>query len=168
MPALHARYEQAAAARRAAYEEPWPELILRLLETTRYQSLDQHVEVRIAAVLGVDPQIEARALARQQAAGVVTRHEERRVATGTLTVDTRTNPHALSQMRRHWAEVALARMAAPRPTDWLAYNLVSLSWSDYERVRSRLSEAFREVRTIVAASEPCEVAALVLGGSVRE
>ncbi len=161
VPALLARYEQATAAKRAAYEEPWTELILRLLETDRYRALARHDIGLLADALGVDRQTERRALERLGEAGIVTRHDDRWVATGTLTVDTRTNPEALVELRRHWAQVALARMESPRDSDWFAYNLVSLSRHDFERVRSRLREAFREIRALVAASEPCEVAALV-------
>ena len=93
--------------------------------------------------------------------GVIAQRDDRWEATGTLTVDTRANPHALTELRRHWTQVALGRMTRPADTDWFAYNLASLSQHDLERVRSRLREAFREIRAIVAASEPCEVAALV-------
>jgi transcriptional regulator with XRE-family HTH domain len=161
VPALLTRYEQAAAAKRAAYEEPWTELILRLLELTRYRDLRCGDTGVLANALGVDLQTEQHSLQRLRQAGVIAQRDDRWEATGTLTVDTRANPHALTELRRHWTQVALGRMTRPEDTDWFAYNLASLSQHDLERVRSRLREAFREIRAIVAASEPCEVAALV-------
>lgn len=161
VPALLARYEQTAAAKRVAYEQPWTELVLRLLETTGVKQARPHAPGFLGFALGLDLETEQQALERLQQAGIVERSRDCWVVTGSLTVDTRADREALSLLRRHWTEVALRRMAAPRDNDWFAYNLISLSRRDLDRVRSRLQEAFREIRAIVAASEPCEVAALI-------
>jgi hypothetical protein len=52
-------------------------------------------------------------------------------------------------------------MAAPRPDDWLAFNVISSSARDLERIRETLRRAFREIRAIAAASEPAESVALL-------
>jgi hypothetical protein len=61
----------------------------------------------------------------------------------------------------HWCEVALARHGRGRSTDLFAYNVFSVTHADLARVRELLRSTFRELRAIVAASEPSETAALV-------
>jgi hypothetical protein len=80
---------------------------------------------------------------------------------GTLTVDTRSDPTALRELLSHWCEVALARHGRGHATDLFAYNVFSVNQQDLVRVRELLRSTFRELRAIVAASEPSEVAALV-------
>ena len=55
----------------------------------------------------------------------------------------------------------MRRVDDPRAPDWLAFNVISTSASDLERVRDVLRRAFREIRTIAAASEPPESVALL-------
>jgi hypothetical protein len=43
----------------------------------------------------------------------------------------------------------------------MVWTRISVSQRDYERVEQRLRAAFREVRGIVKASEPCEQPALL-------
>jgi len=79
--------------------------------------------------------------------------------------------HASRDRRSCWFEtaadssahtqVAAERLAAPRDEDFFAYNLISISQADLERVREKLRTTFRELRSLVAASEPEEVAALI-------
>jgi hypothetical protein len=76
-------------------------------------------------------------------------------------VDTRGGKRALTALKRHWAVVATDRIAEPRTGDLFAYNVLSVSAADLDRVRERLRVAFREIRAIVAASEPSEKVALV-------
>lgn len=53
------------------------------------------------------------------------------------------------------------RAASPREGDVFAYNVLSASRADLDRIRDVLKNAYREIRAIVAASEPSETAALV-------
>lgn len=81
---------------------------------------------------------------------------------GSLSVDAQAAPDALRRIKRHWARVGCERIASGGLNDWSAYNVVSVSAADLERVKLRLSEAFRGIQGIVAASELTERAALVL------
>jgi Holliday junction resolvasome RuvABC endonuclease subunit len=58
-------------------------------------------------------------------------------------------------------EVAAERLNAPREADYFAYNVVSVSAADLARIQERLRTVFRELRSLVAASKPEEVAALI-------
>ena len=74
--------------------------------------------------------------------------------------------HASGEDRRrlkaHWSQVATDRMRAPRAEDLVSLNLISLSRADLERVHQLQRDYFRALRSLVASSEPEEVATLVL------
>ena len=160
VPALATRHQAIVAAKRVAFDEPWTEAILRLIETqdAQLESANQHG--RFAARLGISLEDELRCLKALTHAGVVQR-EAGRYRARPLTVDTSTNPEAMRRLRHHWAAVASARALAPKPNDWLAYNLISCNEPDLARIRELLTQTFRELRTIVAASEPPQAAALI-------
>jgi transcriptional regulator with XRE-family HTH domain len=161
VPALSARHAALEAARRLAFEEPWTAVILRVLETDAYRALPAHVPGWIAARLGLAPEVEARCLARLAEAGVVTLEGGVYRDSGALSVDTRADPAALNALKAHWLGVARERLEAPREGDLFFYNAVSLSREDLDRLRTLQRAYFRELRAIVAASEPCETVALV-------
>jgi len=78
-----------------------------------------------------------------------------------LTVDTRGARDDLSMLLRHWNAVSYRRIAERRPRDFFSYNVMSSSRADYERIRDLLRRTFREIQSIVAASEPTERVALL-------
>lgn len=161
VPLLRARHEAAAAARRIAFEEPWTEAILRVLESPDYRALARHREGFIAARLGLSPALERRALSRLEAAGLVRFDGTRYGDLRPITVDTRGGRQALYAVRRHWSQVAAERAGAPRPDDLFAYNVLSVSGPDYARIAELLRATYREIRSLVASSEPADHVALV-------
>jgi hypothetical protein len=78
-----------------------------------------------------------------------------------LSVDTRGGRQALRAVKAHWAKVAMDRSLGPKPDDFFAYNLCSASRQDMARIQEVLQSAFREIRTIVAASGALDEVALV-------
>jgi transcriptional regulator with XRE-family HTH domain len=160
VPSLVPRYAASRAARSAAFTEPWTEAILRVLETESYTSR-AHVPGYIAERLGVSLEVEERGLAILESANIVRRKGGRWVTSGELTVETGNDAERLRRLRTHWAEVNLARAMDPREGDGFAYNVVSLSARDLDRVRELLRVTFRQIRTIVAASQPPQSVALL-------
>ena len=67
----------------------------------------------------------------------------------------------MNALLQHWSAVGGRRIAERRPRDFLAYNAMSSSRADYERIRDLLRRTFREIQSIVAASEPTERVALL-------
>jgi transcriptional regulator with XRE-family HTH domain len=161
VPALAQRHAVSQAARRVAFDEPWSEAILRVLETPEYARLRAHRAGMIAERLGISLAQEARALTLLQAAEVISRHGDRYGDIRPFTVDTRGGRHALHAIKQHWARVAAERAADPRRGDVFAYNVLSASKADLLRISELLHATFREIRTIVAASEPAECVALL-------
>lgn len=161
VPSLLVEHRRREAARRLAFDEPWTEAVLRVLESDEYRSQARHVPGLVAQRLGIDPETEARCLERMVDAGVISRDGPRLRIAAPLTVDTRAFPEALAKLRAHWARVALDRVQVARASDVLAYNVMSVSRTDLARIRELLRSTYREIRSIVSASEPPEVAALV-------
>jgi transcriptional regulator with XRE-family HTH domain len=160
-PALARRHAVAQAARRLAFDAPWTEAILRVLETPQYARLRVHRPGFVAERLGISLEQESRALALLQAAEVITRVGDRYVDIRPLTVDTRGGRRALYSIKQHWARVAAERAAEPLRGDVFGYNVLSVSKPDLARIAELLHATFREIRTIVAGSEPAECVALL-------
>jgi transcriptional regulator with XRE-family HTH domain len=161
VPRLKARYDAAEAAKHLAFEVPWSEAVLRLIETTAYRAERVPRERYLASALGLDIEHIRVCVARLLAAGVVEKTRGRLVVRPQGAVDTQGGKEVLHRLKRHWSQVAADRLAAPQDNDYFAYNVVSVSAADLERIRERLRVAFREIRSLVAASQPEEVAAVI-------
>lgn len=160
VPTFEATFRRVQAAREVALELPWSEAVLRVIETTRYQSLAEHEDAYVAAALGVKEEAVRRVLEALTGAGVVERVGPRYVVTGALLVDTRDSAEQSRRLRHHWATVALRRVQ-DADEDWFAYNVISVSVADCDRIERILRAAYREIRAVVAESTPCEQAALL-------
>src|SRR5690606_9937117 len=102
-------YKRARAARTIAFEQPWTEAILRVLETTRYREQPDVAHTTLAAWLGISEAVLEAALRGLTEAGVIEHREGRYEAVAELSVDTRTGAGSLRHLQRHWLGVALER-----------------------------------------------------------
>jgi hypothetical protein len=161
VPALLPRHRAAASAKRLAFEEPWTEAVLRLLETEGYRKRVRHDNAFLARRLGIDAAHVERCLERLERASIVSRERGLYQVEGSLSVDTRADPEAVRRLMQHWSEVALSHFPRGHELNLFAYNVLSISHADLLRVRELLRSTYREVRAIVAASEPSETAALL-------
>jgi len=183
VPTLYGRYAQVQAARRLAWERPWSEAVLRILETQSYKNLKEHHHQNIADRLKISEQEVKELLAELVEAGIIDKKLKLYQVRENLTVDTSSPSEELRAVREHWAQVSLERLkgspektnaqaAAPlrtenEPKDWFAYNVLAVSKEDSQRIEARLRAAYREVRSIVAESEPADVAALLTMQIIR-
>ncbi|MBL4632907.1 MAG: DUF4423 domain-containing protein [Kofleriaceae bacterium] len=161
VPSLAAMYSARTAARALAFDEPWTEAILRVLETPAYQNTPEHQVGWIAARLGIAIEVEVRCIDLLVTAGVIAHREGHYQDAGPLSVDTTAHPDMVRGLKSHWTQVAKQRVQNPGERDLLAYNVVSLSKDDYQRVRDLLRSTFREIRTLVAGSSPTDTVALL-------
>jgi hypothetical protein len=74
---------------------------------------------------------------------------------GAQLTDTRHYPEAGRMLKIWWARQALERLERNDP-GLFSYNLFAVSERDYERLRELHLAYFRELRSIVAASQPAE------------
>jgi transcriptional regulator with XRE-family HTH domain len=160
MPTLQARLLSVQAAKRLAFEAPWTEAVLRLLETRAYRRLQRHRQGFVAECLGLTLEQERHCLEQLQRAGLIQRRSRKYAVTQRHTVDTQGGKEALRLLKRHWSQVSADRVVEAMPDDLFAYNVMSLSRADAARVREKLQEVFREIRMIVGASDPEEVVAI--------
>lgn len=162
VPALLAAHERIEQARRLAFEQPWTEAILRLLETAPYARLPAHRPGWLAARLGVSLAAEAAGLEALEASGLIQWDGGRYRIVTVLATNTQATKREMVALGAHWTEVTLARRRAPRHGDVFGYNVLSVSEADLPRLRALTSQYFQDVRALVAGSEPEEVAALLL------
>lgn len=152
MPSIAAAWSELQQARRAAYEMPWSQAILRVLEL---EGEDAHVPGAIAERLGISAEEEERCLDMLERTGQVRRAGERYVVANVQAVDTRQNPDAGRRLKGFWSRVALDRLE--RDDEGLfSYNLFTVNEADYQRLRELHLAYFRELRSIVAESTPSE------------
>lgn len=161
VPSLVTRYRAMRAARRLAFDAPWTEAVLRVLEIEDYRALPSHDDAFVAKRLRVAPEVARDALERLEGAAVIRFENGRWCQERPLTVNTRGAQDDMNALLGHWSAVASHRIVERRPRDFFAYNAMSCSRADYEQIRDLLRRTFREIQSIVAASEPTEKVALL-------
>jgi transcriptional regulator with XRE-family HTH domain len=153
LPSLRGRWERLEAGRRAAFDLPWSHAVLRVIELESYQRTPHRVG-SIAAQLGISPEQEQTCVEALLGSGQL-EWDGSRYRVGAQFTDTRHHPEAGRTLKIWWARQALERLE--RDSDGLfSYNLFAVSERDYERLRELHLSYFRELRSIVAASQPAE------------
>lgn len=161
VPTLQAVHDRVQAAKNLAFELPWTEAILRVLEAEAYAKAPELSHDTLAACLGISRETLDAALSGLVRAGVVEVVDDRYVPAQALSVDTRSLPHGLRKLQSHWLDVARARVARGEP-DWTAYNVMAVSREDLERIQEQLKQVYRGIRSLVSASDPSETAAFLV------
>jgi len=160
LPSAAQGWRRLEAARRAAYDSPWSHAVLRALELSAYRDLPEHVPGWLAARIGLTLAQEEESLKLLRDTGQIRRRRGRFEVLESGLVDTRPDPDAARRLREFWAVQAAERVRA-QPSAAFAYNLFTVSSADLERIRALHRAYFRELRAIVAQSEPAETLALV-------
>ncbi len=155
LPCITARAKRLDATRRAAYELPLSHAVLRLLELSSYQALRRHRRGWIAERLGVAQAEETRCLQLLSEAGQVRWNGARWQVVEQGTIDTRADPALSRKLRTFWGRRAVDALANGEPGKYV-FNLMSVSAKDLERLKELQTKYFREMRAIVADSEPSE------------
>lgn len=152
IPAAAEAWGRLEAQRRAAYEHPWTQAVLRALELETPGHRDA---TWIAAKLGVDPAVVEEGLAVLLRAGQLRAGPAGWEAEAGVAVDTRRDAEAGRRLKAFWAEVGLERLRAG-DAGLYSYNVFVVSEADLERLRALHLAYFRDLRAIVAASSPGE------------
>jgi transcriptional regulator with XRE-family HTH domain len=160
LPALAARWRALEAARKLAYDAPWTHAVLRALELSAYQRLLAHEPGWIAARLGISRADEDAALALLRRSNQISRRGGRYAPRAVTTVDTRRDARAEGSLKRWTSAMALERMQRDGDGQF-STNLFTVSARDFERLRELQRAYFRQLRAIVAESEPAERVAIV-------
>lgn len=159
VPTLAARWHAGRTQRRLAFEHPWTAAVRVLVEASTPPA--DGGAAWLAGAIGQPLDVVEEALSLLLEHGLVAERDGRLVATGDMTVDLRATAEDRRRLRAHWAGVAADRVAADAG-DLLSFSLVAVSRDDLDRIRQLQRRYFRELRSIVAASQPAEVGALVV------
>jgi DNA-binding phage protein len=153
LPSVRGRWQKLEAGRRAAFDLPWSHAVLRVIELESYQRHPHRVGF-IAEQLGITPDEERRCIEALLGSGQLD-WDGSRYRVGAQLTDTRHYPEAGRRLKIWWTRQALERLE--RDSEGLfSYNLFAVSERDYERLRELHLAYFRELRSIVAASQPAE------------
>ncbi len=164
VPTLLGRYQAGRAQRRLAFEHPWTPAV-RILLSRPLPASD--ASATIARLLG-QPEAEMRiALGQLLDTGLVAERKGMLEAVGELTVDLRASREDRRGLRQHWSAAATSRLAQEHKNDLFSYSLMAVSRDDLEKIRTLQRRFFREIRGIASASEPSEVAALVVSHVIQ-
>ncbi|MFZ5893089.1 MAG: DUF4423 domain-containing protein [Myxococcota bacterium] len=162
VPSLAVRYQRAQAAREAMFEQPLCLAVMCLLDTQAFDVPARAQLERLARTLGRSPRaIRAciETLLRGQVLGKV---RDRYRLTGSLSIDTNADAARERAARAYWTKLAHERVKAPSARDLCSYNVFSVTRADYEKLKQLQREFFRGARALIAASEPTEMAGLLL------
>lgn len=160
VPSLAERWQELQAARRAAYQRPWSHAVLRALELRQYRALPAHEPGWLGRMLGLGLAEEEACLELLESTEQIERRDGKWHVRRVLTVDTRKDPEAARYLKAWWARVGNERFLA-QADGVFSYNLFGVSNADLERLQALQRAYFRELRSIVAQSEPVENVAVV-------
>ncbi len=155
LPSVAQDWKQLEAHRRVAYEVPWSQAVLRVLELEAYRRLPAHPSGCIADIIGIEPEEEARCLEVLQATGQIRKQDGRWVPDRVLTLDTRRDEAAGRRLKQWWAQVGLERLQAGS-SGHFSYNLFTVSERDYQRIQELHANYFQGMRQIISQSGSSE------------
>lgn len=159
VPAVVARANAQRRAGRLVFERPWSPAVLTFVATAGAEGVSAPA---VATALGCPAEELGSTLDALVDAGLLQRRGDALVLEAPLTSTAQGSEADRRALRAHWARVALERTAAPGPGDLTGFNVFAVSAVDLERIRERYRAFYREIRSLVADSEPPEVAALLL------
>jgi transcriptional regulator with XRE-family HTH domain len=160
VPTLHGPWRAARTAARLAYDAPWSAAVRIVIDTDAYRA--DPTDAWLARALGLTPDELDRAVQALLDAGLAARRGTRLETISAFTADAAASPDDTRRLKAHWAKFAADRLASPRDDDLVSLNLVTLSRADLARLHELQRGYFRELRGLVASSQPEETAALVL------
>jgi hypothetical protein len=155
LPSLARAWAELEATRQAAYEVPWTQAVLRALELSDYKSLSRHQPGWLAARIGISLEDEQHCLGLLARTGQIFLRRRRWEIRQVMSVDTRRDADAEHRVKRWWGELALARAKHPH-NGLFSYNVFAVSEADFLRLQELQLAYFRQMRAIIAQSEPSE------------
>lgn len=159
LPEAAPGYKLLEAARESARQMPWSHAIVHMVELPSYRKLNCHERGWFASRLGISTQDEDACLALLVQTGQLRREGNRFLGTKSINVDTRRDPLATRELASFWMKEGAKRVLSPGQGRF-AFNTFALSAKDVVRAKELQSEYFRQLRALVAESEPAEAVAV--------
>lgn len=156
LPSTQGRWRLLEAAREAAYNEPWVQVVLLVLELAAYRNENaRHNSHWIAQRLGTNVATIDRCI------DLLARTDQIRcdgaywTLAQVLNIDTRRDRRAGRAIKRCWAQVGIERIERDAK-GYFGYNVFTVSAADLERLRTLHVDYFNKMRAIIAESTPPE------------
>jgi hypothetical protein len=159
LPSVSESWTRLQNARRAAYELPWSHAVLRALELAQYQRLASHRPGWLAKQLGISTDLEEQCLTVLHSAGQIRKVGGKWVPAPPATTDTRAEPEAARNVAL-WAFHLGSQRFESRVSGVFSFNVFAVSRRDLAHLMNLQRTYYRELRRIVAASEPAECVAI--------
>jgi transcriptional regulator with XRE-family HTH domain len=153
LPSTARAYEELRAARESAYTMPWSHAVLRVLALEEYAALPRHEPGFVAHRLGISQEEEDRCLELLARSRQIRKRHNRWVPDLPRVVDTRADPERHRRLVDWWTRLALERVGAGHGLV-SSYAIFTVSSADVLRIREAYSAFYRQMRAIVAESEP--------------
>lgn len=152
VPALARHYEDLKRQRRIAYDMPWAQAVLHVLELESYRRLARHEPGFIARLLGITLEQERSALDALLAARQIKRSRGRYRPARVLSVDTSADPEANLRLKAHWARVGCERLSqsALARGALFSHNVFAVSDEGYRQIHRAHLEYYDRLRALVA------------------
>jgi len=115
----------------------------------------------ISERLGISRALEQQSLELLEAGGHVRLRGRRYEAVATEVIDLRRDPEHAWRSRGAWTDLARERLAARSPGNY-AYNVFGVSARDLDRIRELQARHYRELRDLIARSQPVERVVLMI------
>ena len=155
LPSVAKTWSKLESSRKLAYEMPWTQAVLRGLELASYRALPKHRAGWLAKRLGISQSMETMCLDVLVETGQTRLRNGHYEVVESLMIDTRRDQAAAWRAREFWTRASLECLSAKRAgTYW--YNVFGISDKDLQRVQELQARHFRELRAIIAQSEPVE------------
>lgn len=151
LPAAADAWRRLEARREALFDAPWTAAVLHALELERYTG----GEGQVAEILGISLEEEERCLGLLAESGQITRSGKKWSPAAVMAIDTRRYPQVNRQLKAWWAQVGLDQLQAGSQGQF-SYNVFTCSQDDLEAIRELHLAYYRQLRAIVADSEPGE------------
>jgi len=155
LPSVARAWDELEATRRAAFDMPWTQAVLRTLELRDYADLERHVPGWIAKRISIGMKEEQQCLQLLARTHQITFRHGHWQLRDVMAVDTRRDPAAERLVKRWWNEVALSRLDQGA-TGISSYNVFAVSEKDLATINDLYRAYFRQIRAIIAQSEPSE------------
>ena len=161
VPSLEERHRTARMTARLAFDQPFSAPLVALIDTAAYRALEQAGHSWLAEHVGCTLEEVRRCIESLLQADILQPTRQGYKTVGSLVADINSEPERAQRLKAFWAQVAAERVEHPDHTDEFGFNIYSVSAEGYAQIRALQTSTFRQIRSIVAASEGSEVVAMV-------
>ena len=152
-------YRLLEASRESARQLPWSNAIVHMVALPSYSRLKKHESGWFASRLDISVEEEKECLDLLVSLGQLRVKAGAYQSTRTINVDTRRDPQATRDLASFWMKEGASRVLTPG-SGRFSFNTFAVSANDLEKAKALQSEYFRQLRELVADSEPAETVAV--------